>query len=118
MYNVIPTHQFKKDVKYYVKKKGFIHIGDDIKTITDELEKGNLIGTEIPRLKIQSEGHTFKVRIANSDRKSGQSNGYRMIYYAIRDDKEVYLLTIYDKKEDNKIPTDKEIVQLVEEYCV
>lgn len=22
MYNVIPTHQFKKDVKYYVKKKG------------------------------------------------------------------------------------------------
>lgn len=41
-----------------------------------------------------------------------------MIYYAIRDDKEVYLLTIYDKKEDNKIPTDKEIVQLVEEYCV
>ena len=48
MYTVIPTEQFEKDVKYYVKKKGYIHIGKDIKVITDELEQGNLIGTEIP----------------------------------------------------------------------
>lgn len=45
MYTVIPTEQFEKDVKYYVKKKGYIHIGKDIKVITDELEQGNLIGT-------------------------------------------------------------------------
>lgn len=48
MYTVIPTEQFEKDVKYYIKKKGFTHIGADIKVITDELENGNLIGTEIP----------------------------------------------------------------------
>ena len=36
---VIPTEQFEKDVKYYIKKKGFTHIGADIKAITDELEK-------------------------------------------------------------------------------
>lgn len=40
MYTVIPTEQFEKDVKYYIKKKGFKHIGEDIKVITDELEKG------------------------------------------------------------------------------
>ena len=75
MYEVIPTERFEKDVKYYVKKKGFVHIGTDIKAITDELEKGNLVGTEIPGLKIATEGHTFKVRSANSDTKMGQSNG-------------------------------------------
>lgn len=52
MYTVIPTERFEKDVKYYVKKKGFTHIGANIKVITDEMEKGNLVGTEISGLKI------------------------------------------------------------------
>ena len=68
MYKVIPTERFMKDVKYYVKKKGFGKISQDIKSVTD--------------------------------------------------DQEVYLLTIYYKKDDNKIPSDTEIIQLVEEYCV
>lgn len=76
MYKVIPTERFEKDVRYYIKKKGYVHIGKDIKDITDELEKGNLVGKEISKLKIKSEGHTFKVRTANTDTKSGQSNGY------------------------------------------
>lgn len=118
MYTVIPTERFEKDVKYYIKKKGFTHIGEDIKVITDELEKGNLVGTEIPGLKISTDGHTFKVRSANTDTKVGQSNGYRIIYYAVRDDEEVYLLTIYYKKDDNRIPTNREIVELVETYCM
>ncbi len=118
MYTVIPTEQFEKDVKYYIKKKRYVHIGNDIKVVTDELEKGNLIGTEIPGLKISGEGHTFKVRSVNTDTKAGQSNGYRIIYYAVRDDREVYLLTIYYKKDDNRIPTDQEIVELVETYCM
>lgn len=46
------------------------------------------------------------------------TNGYRIIYYVIKEDKEVYLLTIYYKKDDNKIPSDNEIIALVEEYCI
>lgn len=118
MYTVIPTERFEKDVKYYIKRKGFLHIGADIKVVTDELEKGNLVGTEIPGLKIQKEGHTYKVRSANTDTKAGLSNGYRIIYYVVKDDKEVYLLTIYYKKDDNRIPTNREIIELVETYCV
>ena len=72
MYTVIPTEQFEKDVKYYIKKKGFIHIGSDIKIVTDELKKGNLIRTEIPGLKIPTDGHTFKVRSANTDTGAGR----------------------------------------------
>ena len=92
----LPTEQFEKDVKYYIKKKGFTHIGTDIKAITDELEKGNLIGAEIPGLRIPTDGHTSKS--GQQIQIPGQSNGYRIIYYAVRDDAEVYLLTIYYKR--------------------
>lgn len=74
-----PTEQFEKDVKYYIKKKGFKHIGADIKAITDELEKGNLIGTEIPGLKIPTNGHTFKVRSANTDTRAVQWLSYHLL---------------------------------------
>lgn len=69
-------------------------------------------------LKIKSEEHTFKVRSANTDTNTGQSNGYRILYYAVKDDSKIYLLTIYYKKEDNRIPTDREIINLVETYCM
>ncbi len=117
-YKIIPTERFNSDVKYYIKKKHYVRIGEDIKKVTDELQNGNLIGDEIPGLKVESDGHTYKVRTANSDTKVGTSNGYRVIYYVIRDDKEVYLLTIYSKKDDSRIPSNKEIVELVAKYCL
>lgn len=70
-----------------------------------------MIGTEIPGLKIPTDGHTFKVRSANTDTKSGQSNGYRVIYYVIRDDEEIYLLTIYYKKDDKKYRRIKKLLK-------
>ncbi len=60
----------------------------------------------------------IKVRVANSDTKMGKSNGYRIIYYAVRNDGKVYLLTIYYKKDDKNIPTNKEIEKLVKKYCI
>ena len=53
---------------------------------TEQFEKGNLIGAEISGLGIPTDGQTFKVRSANTDTKAGQYNGYRIIYYAVRDD--------------------------------
>lgn len=118
MYTVIPTTRFEKDIKYYVKKKGYYHIGEDLKSITTELQQGHLIGDELPGLHIAEQGHVFKVRCVNTDTKSGQSNGYRILYYAIREDQKIYLLTIYSKKDDNNIPSDKEIIFLVNTYCI
>lgn len=118
MYEIIPTKHFQDDVKYYVKKRRFLHIGDDIKAVSDELQKGNFLGDEIPNLKIEADGHTYKVRVANTDTNVGKSNGYRIIYYAVKDDREIYLLTIYYKKDDIRIPTSKELVALVAEYCL
>jgi hypothetical protein len=55
-FKVIPTKAFMKAVEYYVKKKRYVHIADDIRTVTDELENGKLIGDEIPNLKIEANG--------------------------------------------------------------
>jgi hypothetical protein len=116
MYTVIPTERFEQDVKYYVTEKGFTHIGGDIKVITDELEKGNLLGTEIPGLKVRTDGHIVKVRSVSTDSGEGQSDGSRTIYYAVRDEEEVYLLTIYYKQDNNEIPANQEIIEAVETY--
>ena len=60
----------------------------------------------------------IKVRIANTDTKVGKSNGYRMIYYAIKEDETAYLLSIYYKKDDKRILNNSEIKELVEKYCM
>jgi mRNA-degrading endonuclease RelE of RelBE toxin-antitoxin system len=117
-YTVIPTDKFNEDVKYYVKKKKFSKILNDIKTVTDELEKGNLIGDIIADLNIDTYHHTYKVRAVNSDTRAGKANGYRIIYYAIKDDKEIYLITIYYKKDDSRVPSNYEIAQMIKKYCI
>lgn len=118
MYQIIPTEKFERDIKYYIKKKGFKKITKDIKLITDELERGNLVGKEVSGLTIKPDGHTFKVRAANTDTKAGKSNGYRILYYVVKNDEEIYLLTIYYKKEDNRMPTNQEIIELIKTYCI
>ena len=115
-FEVIPTRRFEDDVEYYLKKKKFKHILEDVEEIIEELENGNLIGDSIPGLTFDDK-ETVKVRIANTDTKVGKSNGYRMIYYAVKSDCEIYLLTIYYKKDDNRIPSNKEIENLVKKYC-
>lgn len=60
----------------------------------------------------------IKVRIANTDTRMGKSNGYRMIYYAIKEDMSIYLLSIYYKKDDKRVLSNQEIVDLVKEYCL
>lgn len=60
----------------------------------------------------------IKVRIANTDTRMGKSNGYRMIYYAIKEDESAYLLSIYYKKDDKRVLSNDEIVELVNKYCI
>ena len=116
-FKIITTEQFENDVHYYIKKKKFKNLLDDVGEVVSELEKGNLVGDVIPGLSFD-DNETIKVRVANTDMKAGKSNGYRLIYYVVKSDCEIYLLTIYYKKEDNKIPSNKEIEALVKEYCL
>ena len=110
---VIWTTRFQKDIEYYIKKKKYFKIKADIQSVVDELEKGNLVGDELQNINVN--GKTFKVRTANTSANVGKSNGFRIIYYAVSEDNKVYLLTIYSKKDDNRVVTDEEIKQCIEE---
>jgi mRNA-degrading endonuclease RelE of RelBE toxin-antitoxin system len=117
-YVVIPTASFLKDVKYY-EKKGFYNITDDIENdVVNEIKKGNLVGDKLTGMNLPKFYFIIKARARNSNRKVGKSNGYRIIYYAITDENVVYLLTVYSKKDDKRIPSDHEIKELVKLYCI
>jgi mRNA-degrading endonuclease RelE of RelBE toxin-antitoxin system len=107
---VVPTPHFQKDVKFYLRKKHYSKIMDDIKGVVEELEKGNLLGDQFDDIKV--DGMVYKVRAVNASINVGKSNGFRIIYYVVSEDGTIYLLTIYSKKDDIKIPTDKEIVAI------
>ena len=109
---IIPTKKFNDDVEFYIRKKKYKKIFSDIKTVTDELERGNLVGVRLEGLNLPENISVYKVRIANSSINVGKSHGFRMIYYlAIADD--IYLVTIYSKKDDIRVPSDKQIEFLI-----
>jgi mRNA-degrading endonuclease RelE of RelBE toxin-antitoxin system len=116
VFNVIPTPVFLNDVAYYKKKKKYLHIDDDVSKVVSELENGNFIGDEIAGVKLPEGESSYKVRAANSDTRVGKSNGYRIIYYVVKNDFDIFLLTIYSKKDQDNISI-SEITDIINTYC-
>ena len=109
---IIPTKKFNDDVEFYIRKKKFLKIRADIKTVTDELERGNLVGDRLEGLDLPENISVYKVRIANRSANVGKSHGFRLLYYvAIAD--EIYLVSIYSKKDDIRVPSDKQVEFLI-----
>jgi len=97
-YNLIPTDEFKKNVKNLYKK--YINIKNDIEELAKELSKNPYLGTELSN-------NTYKIRIKNTDNNKGKSAGYRVITYIVDKDKTIFLISIYSKsKQDNIIDTE------------
>ena len=111
--NVIPTEHFQSDVKYYIKKKKYFRIMDDIEPIIESIEHNDLPGEAISD--VTSNNKTYKVRAANSSAGVGKSNGFRLIYYAVTDADDAYLLTIYSKKDDSRIPSDSDLRKIIDD---
>lgn len=59
----------------------------------------------------------IKVRAANSDIPCGERGGYRIIYYAVKSDGTIYLLSVYSKREQENI-TNKEIQKIILDECI
>ena len=112
MKNVVPTKKFTDDVKFYIRKKNYKNIKYDIKEVTDELTEGNLVGDRLEGLDIPEGTAAYKVRIANSSANVGKSGGFRLLYYVVIGD-DIYLLSIYSKKDDIRILNDKQIEILI-----
>ena len=112
---IVTTPHFEADVNFYLKKKKYLKITNDIRTLLAELNNGNLVGDKLDNIKIPDNSAVYKVRVANSSINVGKSNGFRVIYYLATKEK-IYLVTIYSKKDGGRsgdVPNDKQIELLV-----
>ena len=107
---ITPSRKFKEDIKFYIRKKKYFLINKDISVVESELAKGHLVGNKLDNLNLPC-GDVYKVRLPNSSTNEGKSNGFRLLYYAVLDEK-IYLLTIYSKKDDIRVLNDKQIALL------
>ncbi|MCX6073638.1 MAG: type II toxin-antitoxin system RelE/ParE family toxin [Campylobacterales bacterium] len=100
---ILETEKFSKSIKKL--KKRFRHIEDDCEEFIEHIEYEEDLGIHL------GDG-VYKARIANTDKKSGKSSGYRLISYLKLIDNELYLLLIYDKSDFENL-SESEIDKLV-----
>jgi mRNA-degrading endonuclease RelE of RelBE toxin-antitoxin system len=92
--SVILTDKFKKDAKRLIKK---------YPSLKQELAELGLLLRKHPDTGTRLGNDTYKIRLAIKSKNKGKSGGARVITYLLTEDKEVYLLTIYDKSEFDSI---------------
>ena len=109
---IIWSPRFESDVKYYFRKKRYTKILDDIDKAAIEIQAGNIIGDKLEGLTLPANTAAYKVRLPNSSINVGKSGGFRLLYYVAIADR-IYFITIYSKKDDNRIPSDAQIVELI-----
>ncbi|MCW3108680.1 MAG: hypothetical protein JWQ09_3186 [Segetibacter sp.] len=103
-FSVIPSDKFKREAKRLIKK--FPSLKEELADLNVTLEKEPETGTALGN-------NTYKIRLAIKSKGKGKSSGARVITYMVTDNKEVYLLTIYDKSEFDTVD-DKTIKTIIE----
>ena len=102
-YKVITSADFDKELKSLVKK--FPSLKNEYASLINELEinptQGNGLGN-----------NCYKIRLAIRSKGRGKSGGARVITYVQIIKETVYLLSIYDKSEQESI-ADKEILERI-----
>jgi mRNA-degrading endonuclease RelE of RelBE toxin-antitoxin system len=93
-FSVIPSDKFKREAKRLIKK--YPSLKEELVDLNATLEKAPDTGTALAN-------NTYKIRLAIKSKGKGKSGGARTITYVVTDNKEVYLLTIYDKAEFDNI---------------
>jgi mRNA-degrading endonuclease RelE of RelBE toxin-antitoxin system len=105
MFDVIPTPRFLRQVKKLKKK--YKSLVSELIEFEESLSENPTQGTDLGN-------NTYKVRLAIESKNSGKSGGARIITYVITEQKEVYLVSIYDKSEISTIK-DGDIKKLIKE---
>ena len=102
-YKVKSIDIFEKQAKRLIKK--YPSLKNELLQLIDNLEKDPQQGTSIGK-------SCYKVRIAITSKGKGKSGGARVITNFFINEKTVYLLSIYDKAEQENL-TNKELKELL-----
>ena len=102
-YKVKTLPTFEKELKrlakkYHSLKKEYLEL---VQSLQKQPEQGSPLGN-----------NCFKIRLAIASKGKGKSGGARVITYIQVLQTSVYLLTIFDKSEQENIP-DKELEELI-----
>lgn len=104
--DIIALKEFEKDLKKLVKK--YPSLIQEIEELQQSLEENPLQGTAL--------GHNcFKIRLSIASKGKGKSGGARVITCVKIIQETIYLLTIYDKSEQENI-TDNKLKSLLNDY--
>lgn len=115
-YYITETEQFEKDLRFYVKKRKCKNLIGEVRELKGKLENGDFVGDEINGIGLPDGENSYKLRMADTTHGIGTRGGFRLIYYVIKNEMEVFLLTIYSKRDKSDIPKN-ELRKLIEEYC-
>jgi len=96
---------FNRDVKRLFKK--YRQLPSDLRVLKQELSAN-------PKSGIELGNRCYKIRLANSSIPIGKSGGFRIIYYYIDSDYDLYLMSMYSKSELENID-DKIILSILKE---
>ena len=103
LYKISVTSYFKKQAKRLIKKYPSLKTELDnlVDSLQSEPEQGVAIGN-----------HSYKIRLAIASKGKGKSGGARVITHIQVIQKNIFLLSIYDKSEHGNID-DKELLGLI-----
>ena len=104
-FEVAPIPEFVKELKWLAKK--YQSLKAEMDALGDKLAEQPHIGTPIGN-------DCYKIRIAIKSKGAGKSGGARVITCVVAVRKEVYLLSIYDKSDQDTL-TDKRLKELLKE---
>ncbi len=103
-YRIIPTENFKDQVRTLIKK--YPNIRSDLKNLNQKLIETPKFGASLGR-------KSYKIRLKCSDIQKGKRSGYRVITHISDNARTVWLLAIYIKSEKTNIQ-DREITMILQ----
>jgi mRNA-degrading endonuclease RelE of RelBE toxin-antitoxin system len=106
-YKISTSKVFKRDVKPLSKK--YHSLKNELEELFDSLEENPEQGDSLGK-------SCFKIRLAIKSKGKGKRGGARIVTYVITENKEVILLTIYDKKVKNDL-LPNELDELLQELA-
>jgi hypothetical protein len=103
-FDIIPILPFQRQAKKLIKKFPSLkrELLDLIESLIDNPNQGTALGNDC-----------YKIRLAIASKNKGKSGGARVITCIFVADKELYLISIYDKSERSSL-NDKELKELLD----
>ena len=103
---IVSLDSFAKDVKKLYKK--YKTITKDLRELEDELQDN-------PQCGIFLGNNCYKMRLKNSAVLTGKSGGFRVVYYYVDEENNLYLMAMYSKTELENI-SDERITEILKTY--